>query len=218
MLAHSLHRWSQHRLLVCLVLLAGFLALDVGVRPASAQRPDSSAKEITTRRDTTTAPRMERKSSRRAVLYSLGGTTIPVTAGLVFDGSESGGGLLSSGSEGQLLAIGTGLVVGPALSHFYAENHTRALSGIGLRVGGSALSALGFIGAVAASLEGSGGGGATLLFLTGGLTTLTSAGYDIFTADDAARDHNEAHGLNTQVAPTVGPSGEQVGLSLRVSF
>jgi len=111
-----------------------------------------------------------------------------------------------------------GAFVGPSLGHFYADNTGQALAGIGIRLGGGALSVLGFGVALNARLEGNSGGGGTALFYAGVLTSLVSAGYDIFTADDAARDYNEAHGLSVQAAPTVGPRGDQVGLALQVSF
>jgi len=111
-----------------------------------------------------------------------------------------------------------GAFIGPSLGHFYAENTSQALTGIGIRLGGGALGVLGYGAVLSAILEENSGGGGVALLLVGGLTGLVSAGYDIFTADDAARDYNEAHGLNAQVAPTVGPRGEQAGLALRVSF
>ena len=101
-----------------------------------------------------------------------------------------------------------GAFIGPSLGHFYADNTSHALTGISIRLGGGALGVLGFGVALNASLEGNSGGGGTALFYAGALTDLVSAGYDIFKADDAAREYNEAHGLNAQVAPTVGPRGE----------
>lgn len=203
MFAHSL----RHRLLIFLFLLAGLLAMDVGVRPASAQRPDSSAKEVTTRRDTPTAPRVGRKSPKRALFYSLGATVLPTAAGM--NVGDAGAGVV-------LVLLGAGL--GPSIGHLYAGNNDQALVGIGLRVGGGALGTLGFASALNASLEGQDAGGSGALFLVGGLTVLISGVYDIFTADNAAREYNEAHGLNAQMTPTVGPRGEQAGLALRVSF
>ena len=112
-----------------------------------------------------------------------------------------------------------GTLVGPSVGHFYAENISQVLTGMGLRLGGGALGVLGGAAVLDAALRGnSGGGGGAALFLSGGLAILISAGYDIFTADDAARDYNDAHGLNVEVAPTVSPRGEQVELALRVSF
>jgi len=209
MFAHSLNRSTRHRLLVCLFLLTGLLALDVGVRSVSAQRPDSiaNAKEMTARGNTAPAPQVERKSPNRAQLYSLGGTVVPTVVGAKAGDAELGA---------TLVFLGLGL--GPSLGHLYADNTDQALVGIGIRVGGGALGALGAAAALNASLEGNSGGGGAALFYAGVLTSLVSAGYDIFTADDAARDYNEAHGLSVQAAPTVGPRGEQVGLALRVSF
>jgi hypothetical protein len=209
MFAHSLNRSTRHRLLVCLFLLTGLLALDVGVRSVSAQRPDSiaNAKEMTARGNTAPAPQVERKSPNRAQLYSLGGTVVPTVVGAKAGDAELGA---------TLVFLGLGL--GPSLGHLYAENTDRALVGIGIRVGGGALGALGAAAALNSILDEDSGGGAGSLLLIGGLTVLMSGGYDIYTAGDAAREYNAAHGLNAQVAPTVGPRGEQVGLALQVSF
>ncbi|GEM_PF-1731999 len=207
MCARLLDRSIRRRLLICIFLLAGLLALDVGVRPASAQRPDSSAKEMTARRDTLTTSEAERKSPRRAVLYSLGGTVVPTVVGA--SASNSGFGVT-------LLLLGVGF--GPSVGHLYAENTDQALVGMGIRVGGGALGALGAAAALDSILDEDSGGEGGALLLVGGLTVLLSGAYDIFTAGDAAHEYNVAHGLNAQVAPTVGPRGEQAGLTLRVSF
>jgi hypothetical protein len=209
MFAHSLNRSTRHRLLVCLFLLTGLLALDVGVRSVSAQRPDSiaNAKEMTARGNTAPAPQVERKSPNRAQLYSLGGTVVPTVVGAKAGDAELGA---------TLVFLGLGL--GPSLGHLYADNTDQALVGIGIRVGGGALGALGAAAALNSILDEDSGGGAGSLLLIGGLTVLMSGGYDIYTAGDAAREYNEAHGLSVQAAPTVGPRGEQVGLALQVSF
>ena len=188
----------------CIFLSAGTLLALGGVRSAQAQQVDVPEKDTTIQIEYKT-----RKSPTQARLYSLGGTLVPVAFGAGMD------------RERDNIRIPLwifGAFMGPSLGHFYAENTSQALIGIGIRLGGGALGALGFGAALSASLEGNSGGGGAVLLLVGGLTGLVSMGYDIFTADDAARDYNEAHGLNAQVAPTVGPRGEQVGLALRVSF
>jgi hypothetical protein len=150
------------------------------------------------------------KSPTRAQLYSLGGTLVPVVLGAAVDKERD---------DVRVPLWIAGILVGPSVGHFYAENISQALTGMGLRLGGGALGVLGGAAVLDAALGGdsSGEGGAALI-LAGGLTILISGGYDIFTADDAAREYNAAHGLNAQVAPTVGPCGEQAGLALRVSF
>lgn len=189
---------------ICTLLPAGALLLLSGGRPAQAQQADLPERDTTIHVETKT-----RKSPTRAQLYSLGGTLVPVVLGAGMDKER----------DNIRIPLWTfGVLVGPSLGHFYAENTTQALTGIGLRLGGSALGVLGFGAALTASLEGSGGGGGAALLLLGGLTVLGSGGYDIFPAGGAARDYNETHGLKAHVGPAVGPQGEQVGLSLQVQF
>ena len=185
----------------CIFLSAGTLLALGGVRSAQAQQVDVPEKDTTIQIEYKT-----RKSPTQARLYSLGGTLVPVAFGAGMD------------RERDNIRIPLwifGAFMGPSLGHFYAENTSQALIGIGIRLGGGALGALGFGAALSASLEGNSG---AVLLLVGGLTSLISMGYDIFTADDAVRDYNEAHGLSVQAAPTVGPRGEQGGLALQVSF
>ncbi len=140
------------------------------------------------------------KSPGRATALSLGGTLLLAPA------------------------FGTGLFIGPAFGHFYAENYSRAWQGIALR-GGAALAAL-----AAAESAGSGGGGpdgdfdglgAGLAWLAAGAGVVIGSGiYDIATAGDAAREHNREHRLKSAwIVPTVGgPQGEQIGLSVRIEL
>lgn len=186
------------------MLPAGALLALGGGRPAQAQQTDVPERDTTIHVETKT-----RKSPTRAQLYSLGGTLVPVVLGAGMDKER----------DNIRIPLWTfGALIGPSLGHFYAENTTQALTGIGLRLGGSALGVLGFGAALSASLEGDGGGGGSALLLIGGLTVLVSGGYDIFTAGGAARDYNETYGLKAHVGPAVGPKGEQVGLSLQVQF
>ena len=189
---------------ICILLSAGTLLALGGGHPAQAQQADAAETDTTIQVETKT-----RKSPTQARLYSLGGTLVPVLLGAGMD------------RERDNIRIPLwifGAFIGPSLGHFYAENTSQALTGIGIRLGGGALGVLGYGAVLSAILEENSGGGGVALLLVGGLTGLVSAGYDIFTADDAARDYNEAHGLSVQAAPTVGPRGEQVGLALRVSF
>lgn len=204
MFSISRPRTASFPLSICIVLSAGALLALGGGRPAQAQQADAAEADTTIQVETKT-----KKSPTQAQLYSLGGTLVPVLLGAGMDRERD---------DIRLPLLATGIFIGPSIGHFYAENTSQALTGIGIRLGGGALGALGFGAALSASLEGDSGGGGAVLLLVGGLTVLVSMGYDIFTADNAARDYNQAHGLSVQAAPTVGPRGEQVGLALRVSF
>jgi hypothetical protein len=197
MFSISRPRTASFPLSICIVLSAGALLALNGGRPAQAQQPDAAETDTTIQVETTT-----RKSPSRAQLYSLGGTLVPVVLGA---------GMNKEMDDVRVPLLAAGILVGPSAGHFYAENTTQALTGIGLRLGGVAI---GFRGLLENPL-GEGGEG---LILVGGLTILTSGVYDIFTAGGAARDYNETHGLKAHVGPAVGPQGEQVGLSLQVQF
>lgn len=191
MFSTPLHQSARYRLLACLFLLASLLIAGAGVVPVSAQQPDSVEVDTTARRDTTTAPQAERKIPSRALIFSLGGTVVLTPA------------------------FGVGLLVGPSLGHFYAGDSQQAWIGIGLRTVGGGVFLEGVASEIAAAEKSSGPNAATVV---GALIVGGSAIYDIVTASGSAREYNEAHGLNAQVTPTVGPRGEQVGLALRVSF
>ncbi len=200
-----LNRSTRRRPLIFLFLLAGLLAGDGGVRPAQAQQADVAETDATIQVETKPG-----KSPTRAQLYSLGGTLVPVVFGAAMDKERD---------DVRVPLWIAGTLVGPSVGHFYAENISQALTGMGLRLGGGALGVLGGAAVLDAALGGdSSGEGGAALFLAGGLTILISGGYDIFTADDAARDYNEAHGLKAHAGPAVGPQGEQLGLSLKVQF
>lgn len=116
------------------------------------------------------------------------------------------------------VATVAGVLAGPGLGHFYADAHGHAWTGILVRAGGAGAIAFGAPGVVNAALGGESNAGAEALFVGGVLAILGSATYDIFTAPGAAKDHNATHGLSAQVSSTVGPRGEQVGLSVRVQW
>ncbi len=116
--------------------------------------------------------------------------------------------------------LGAGLFVGPAFSHFYAENHSQAWVGIGIR----ARTALVAIGA-AESARDRQDVGETPHFdglgwlLIGAAAVLGSGIYDTVTAETAAREYNKTHRLQARATPTAsGPRGEQVGLSVTLQF
>lgn len=197
-------RTPPFALLICILLPAGALLALGGGRPAQAQQVDAPEKDTTIHVEAET-----RKSPARAQAASIGATLVPVFLGSVMGKKRD---------EVRIPLLAGGFFIGPSVGHFYAENTGQALTGIGLRLGGTALGVLGLGVALNSSLEGESGGGGSALLLIGGLTVLTSAGYDIFTAGDAARDYNETHGLKARVGPAVGPRGEQVGLAVQVQF
>lgn len=188
MLSTSLPHSTQYRLFVCLLLLAGLLLAGAGVIPASAQQPDSVEVDTTGPDSTWTVASVERKSPERAVLYSAGGTLLTFVSGI-------------------------GIIVGPSFGHFYANDYSRAWGGIAWRTGGLLLAGtLGLAGLATTSDAAVLGAGLAFIGVLG------HALHDIVTAWNSAKEYNESHDVSAQVAPTVGPQGEQVGLSLSVQL
>lgn len=188
---------------LCLVVI-----LSTGALPTIAQDPDSVV--------------IKRKSPRHALLYSLGGTLGPFAGTMVLaasypDPPPRDWELYLLRATGGLLFFG-GWTVGPSLGHFYAEAPGRAWTGIGIRTTGLAVSVLGQAWYRARTTRADREDGASLLGILGAVLTTGSAAYDILRAPQSARDFNRKNNVHVQVAPTVHPSGEQAGLSLRVAF
>lgn len=188
MFAFPLNRTPQYQLLICFALIGLFVA-DTSTLSASAQQLDSTKVDTTIRPETNvTVAPAERKSPIRAVLYSAGGTVLLTPVG------------------------GLGLVVGPSFGHFYAGNSQGAWTGIAIRSGGFGTIGVGSLLAL---------GGKSIGWTLMALSTLVIGGsaiYDVVTAWHSTKDYNESYDVSAQVAPTVGPQGEQIGLSLRASF
>jgi hypothetical protein len=168
-------------------------------------------------------PQQSRKSPLGAVLRSLGGTLVPAAAGiglLMLQGERP----VADWSGGVVLA--SGLIVGPAMGHFYAENDEQAWRGIAVRGGagvGFGLTAVLF----AASLDGNyfgaddegseiAGVAAIVTLLASGIALGVRTLYDIIEADDAARAYNDEVGLS--VRPQVNPVQRRAGLALQWTF
>ncbi|WP_118837957.1 hypothetical protein [Salinibacter ruber] len=164
---------------------------DTASRPAAHPQPEPHRPKPP-QRDAATSP----KRPGRAVALSLGGTLLLAPV------------------------YGAGLFVGPAFGHLYAENHSQAWVGIGIRTG-TALVAI----SAAESAQNQQGVSEAPNFdglewlLIGAAAVLGSGIYDTATAGTAAREYNRTHGLRARVTPTAGgPRGEQVGLSVTLQF
>lgn len=206
MFALPLNRTIQHRRLICLFLLTGLLATGAGVRPASAQRPVPPEGDIPIRAGDSEAE--ERKSPTLAFGLSLGGTVVPLLASMLATDAQDKAGLR---------ALGLGL--GPSLGNCYAENRRRVKRGLKIRGIGASVMGTGMVLGVASVFGGERAKNAALGVMGVGLGTVVGgAVYDIATAPLSAKEFNEAHDLTAQVAPTVGPRGDQKALALRVTF
>lgn len=163
-----------------------------------------------------------RKSPLSAVLRSLGSTLVPAGAGLLMLQAERP---MADWIGGVTLA--SGLIVGPAVGHFYASNEKQAWRGIAVRgaalVGGGLVTGLLIPFAVGRDYPYGGEDGseiagvaAIVTLLASGLVLSVRTLYDIARADDAAREHNARLGLT--VRPQVHPIQRRGGLALRWTF
>ncbi len=129
------------------------------------------------------APALGLKSENTAWLLSLGGTLLPVGMGFAsIDYSPDGP---EDESIAPSLLILSGAVFGPSLGYFYGGRPGRALTGIGIRVAGTAA----MVGAVAASWDNPDASGAGALALVGLGLFVASPIYDIATVKGAVRKH-----------------------------
>jgi hypothetical protein len=127
--------------------------------------------------------------------------------------------------------FGVGLIAGPSIGHFYAENTAQAWRGIATR-GGAALTAglgMGLLFSPAVVCPDSGpcsarkplgpatGPVGVALYAIGLVGGAASLVYDIVTVPRAARERNRSRGLSLRLAPEQSAGGG-VGLALQVQF
>lgn len=183
-------------------------------------RSDSSAQErwLERRAPSSVALRKDRKSRWRAFVYSFGATVVPVAAGLAL-GSR---GRVANEDLGLSLS-GAGLIVGPAVGHWYADDHDQARRGMLVRLGATTVFAVGAV-TVGFDLLGddelSPGGNVGVALAIGGMAALAgSIVYDVATAPQSATQYNDTRDDGrVSVAPHVDPVRDQYGLAVRVQM
>ena len=183
-----------------LSVAAVVVLLAMGSTRASAQDADLSA-----------APDTRLKSPEIAFGLSGLGLLIPASVGYyrLTDGT--------AGLDGATFAIlAGGIIVGPALGHFYGGAGDRAWTGISLRL----VSGIVSTGATyAAILVGLGGGNPILpaLIMAGGaIVAGTSAVRDVVRAPASAQAWNERHHIT--VLPVFHPQTESFGAAVSLTF
>lgn len=149
------------------------------------------------------------KSGTTALLWSLVGTMVPVGAGVLAASLAAEG---SNSPTPGLLLLG-GLLVGPALGHFYAGRPGRAFAGIGIRT----VTLAGLLGGFAASWNNNAGG--DQLLVAGLMLTATAVVWDIARAPHSAEVHNRTIQPG-RVTVVVGPLHNAPGVRLgtRIAF
>lgn len=149
------------------------------------------------------------KSPALATGLSLLGTVGPTALGLLNPGGSGAGWL-----------IAYGIYVGPSTGYFYAGRSGHAIGGAGMRLGFSALTALGIAGACGGNVWGCEDEEmANVVALVGlGLVGL-SAVYDIVGAGSAAREWNARHQPpRLSFTPQINPVARSGGLVAHFEF
>jgi hypothetical protein len=193
-----------------LLALSGIMAL-TSLSFAEGTGPTDTGPTATgTLHDTwTSSPPL--KSETAALLWSLFGTAVPV----LISTSEAFGPSSGPGDgEGAALMFLGAVIIGPSLGHFYAKNPNRAFRGIGLR----SLAVVGLVGAIAANWNGESNEGIAFGIASLGLGAGVMI-WDIASAPDSARDHNEEiqqRRMGLGIIPPI--DGRAPGLFASVSF
>ena len=195
--------------------MAAGVSLLAPAKLASQQLPDSAGLEwrsLTNGEATATAfPQLTRliaeKSPRRARLWSVAGTLVPIAAGALVLATRPRGDAASEEPADETfdviggVLIGVGLGLGPSLGHFYAHEMGWFLPRVA--VGGA-------LGLAAASSDLETGAGLALLGVAA--VTVMAAG-DIATAPAAAQRYNTRR---LGLALVLVPGHEDRGLGLRL--
>jgi len=183
---------------IALTLLSAFLLLAV-----ATQAQNGSYSNLT----------LQPRSEATALRYSLFGTVTPVATGFAVRG----------GSGIQLIA--TGVLIGPSLGYFYGGCTVRGITGIGIRVGLVALTAVAADAAARSSSGGSSGSflegvGAVLgVALVGSCVITIHAIYDIAKVKSTVRKHNrQFQERSLSLVPTYFPDLDAAGLALQLTF
>lgn len=172
---------------LCLVFLAWI--------PAALAQP-ASLHDLTNTSSSLPTPGAEFQPAQdRAWTYALTGTLLPVGAGIALLAADptTGDGDVVVGS----LLIGSGLLVGPSLGHFYLGDGRRAWLGIGLRSAAVGVGALISATTRQGELDFVPIGG----FLVAVVGVAAGATYSFATLDDSVRERR------VTVGPGVGPNG-----------
>lgn len=167
--------------------------------------PRSRAADEAARSDPTALRIPGPKSETKALLWSLLGTAVPVTASAPTAFGERDG----SGKDAAAIVFVGSLVVCPSLGHFYAARSGRALKGMGIRA--LAFASLGAI--VAATWDENSPAGEAASFISLGLGA-TAVAWDIVKAPESARLHND-EARRMRVTIRLGPSRGASGPGLR---
>jgi len=231
-------RDSIRRLLWCGLLTGlfsvglGGLAVDVA-RGTALNEPSSASHASVT--DTIRAP----KRVDLATLYGVGGTLLPVAGGTaLLDRANESYTPIREQRAGTLgmAGLAVGLLVGPSLGHFYAQNRDRAWTGMVIRGSAIVSGTLAFwaypvpdLSATpdrTSSVNGSSSGIdqsavrgiLSWVMVASGAVLVFRSFYDLASTPQSVYDYNDQPNVRAQVTPHVSPGQKAAGLTLRVHF
>lgn len=153
------------------------------------------------------------RQARWAFRLSLFGTTVPtVLGGLILLGGGDGG--LGGG------LVGGGVILGPSLGYLYTGRVGRGLSGVGTRIGVTALTALTTTIPLVVTRGAESGVAVGVAAMGVGLAIIViSAVQDIISVDDEVRKaHKSRQKSRLTVWPSYDPRGRTASLGLVLAF
>jgi len=233
----DMDRTSLFRTALCTVLMLVAFLLGLGGGEVLADEGRRASPDV---RGTTSSP-LEVDTIRApkrtdvAVLSSVGGTLLPTAGGVTLinrvrdvpayrrDGTTLWRGVGS---------LAAGLVVGPSLGHFYAQNHDQAWTGMAIR-GGAATSGMLALWAYPFQEEGgptpgrassgsepaaSAEGVLSWVMVASAAVLVSRSVYDLLSTPQAVQEYNVQPTVRAQVVPHVSPTGTSGGLTLRLQF
>jgi hypothetical protein len=187
--------------------------------------------------DTIRAP----KRTDVAVFSSVGSTLLPAAGGITLINRVHDVPAYRRDETTLWRGVGSlaaGLVVGPSLGHFYAQNHDQAWTGLAIR-GGAAASGMLALWAYPFQKEGPTGdtrltgdrasssgnepvanadGVLSWVMVASAAVLVSRSVYDLLSTPQAVQEYNVRPTVRAQVVPHVSPTGTSGGLTLRLHF
>lgn len=174
-----------------------------------------------------------------AVLASVGSTLLPAAGGITLINRARDVPAYRRDETTLWRGVGSlaaGLLVGPSLGHFYAQNHDQGWTGMAIR-GGAAASGMLALWAYPFEEEGPTGDtrltgdrasssedestvrGALGWVMVASVAVLFSRSvYDLLSTPQAVQKYNAQPDVRAQIVPRVSPTGRRVGLALRLQL
>lgn len=194
--------------------------------------PDARGKTSSLEVDTIRTP----KRTDIAVFASVGSTLLPTAGGVTLINRVRDVPAYRRDETALWRGVGSlaaGLVVGPSLGHFYAQNHDQAWTGMAIR-GGAAASGMLALWAYPFQEEGgntpgrassgnepaaANADGVLIWVMVASAAVLVSRSiYDLLSTPQAVLDYNAQPGVRAQITPHAALSGKRAGLTLRLQF